>query len=140
MPIPRFPIRSRIDGRLVHPGEVLRDVVMWEYDISQNALARAMGVPPRRINEIVLGKRSITPETAIELEDALGLSAHFWLALQADYDIETLRLRPARKPAKGRRPLKELGPSEPLEDPVQTTYDAIGKRSIDPPWGRFGKP
>ena len=100
MPIPRFPIRSRIDGRLVHPGEVLRDVVMWEYD-------------------------------AIELEDALGLSAHFWLALQADYDIETLRRRPARRPAKGRRPLKELGPSEPLEDPVQKTYDAIGNRSID---------
>ena len=110
MPIPRFPIRSRLEGRLVHPGEILRDHVMWEYDV------------------------------AIELEEALGLSAHFWLALQADYDIETLRMRPARKPSKGRRPLQELGPSEPLEDPVQTTYDAIGNRSIDPPWGRFRKP
>ena len=105
MPIPRFPIRSRLDGRLVHPGEILRDVVMWEYDISQNALARAMGVPPRRINE-----------------------------------IETLRLRPARIPPKGRRPLAELGPSEPLEHPVQTTYDAIGNRSIEPPWVPFRKP
>lgn len=112
---------------------------MQEYDISQNALARAMGVPPRRVNEIVLGKRSITPETAIELEDALGLSAHFWLALQADYDIETLRMAPRRKPRKGRWPLKELGPTEPLEDPVQTAYDAIGNLTKHDPWGRLGK-
>ena len=139
MAIPRFPIRCRIDHRLVHPGEILLDHMQWN-DISQNALARAMGVPPRRINEIVLGKRSITPETAIELEDTLGLSAHFWLALQADYDIETLRMGPPRKPPKGRWPLQELGPTEPLEDPLQTAYDAIWKRSKEDLSEGFGEP
>ena len=52
-----------------------------------------MRVPPRRINEIVLGKRSITPETALGLADAFGPSEHYWLGLQADYDLERARPR-----------------------------------------------
>ena len=56
--------------------------------ISQNALARAAGVPPRRINEIVLGKRGITADTAVRLAATLGTSEQFWLDLQADYDLE----------------------------------------------------
>lgn len=56
--------------------------------ISQNALARAAGVPPRRINEIVLGKRGVTADTAVRLAAALGTSERFWLGLQADYDLE----------------------------------------------------
>ena len=56
--------------------------------ISQNALARAAGVPPRRINEIVLGKRGITADTAVRLAVALGTSERFWLGLQVDYDLE----------------------------------------------------
>ena len=56
--------------------------------ISQNALARAADVPPRRINEIVLGKRGVTADTAVRLAAALGTSERFWLGLQADYDLE----------------------------------------------------
>ena len=60
-------------------------------DISQNALARAIGVPPRRINEIVLGKRSISADTALRLARAFGTSEQFWMGLQADYDLEEAR-------------------------------------------------
>lgn len=59
--------------------------------ISQNRLARAMGVPPRRINEIVHGKRAVTADTAIRLALALGTSEQFWMGLQADFDLEEAR-------------------------------------------------
>ncbi len=72
----------------VHPGEVLLEEFLGPLGISQNALARAMGVPPRRINEIVLGKRGITADTAVRMALALGTSERFWLGLQADYDLE----------------------------------------------------
>jgi addiction module HigA family antidote len=60
-------------------------------DISQNRLARAMGVPPRRINEIVHGKRAVTADTALRLARALGTTEQFWMGLQADYDLEEAR-------------------------------------------------
>lgn len=72
----------------IHPGEVLLEEFLHPLGISQNALARAAGVPPRRINEIVLGKRGVTADTAIRLAAALGTSERFWLGLQADYDLE----------------------------------------------------
>lgn len=72
----------------IHPGEVLLEEFLKPLAISQNALARAAGVPPRRINEIVLGKRSVTADTAVRLSLALGTSERFWLGLQADYDLE----------------------------------------------------
>lgn len=72
----------------IHPGEVLLEEFLLPLNISQNALARASNVPPRRINEIVLGKRSITADTAVRLAAALGTSERFWLGLQADYDLE----------------------------------------------------
>ncbi len=72
----------------VHPGEVLLKEFLVPLGISQNALARAAGVPPRRINEIVLGKRSVTADTSVRLAAALGTSERFWLGLQADYDLE----------------------------------------------------
>lgn len=72
----------------IHPGEILLAEFLEPMGISQNALARAAGVPPRRINEIVLGKRSITADTAVRLAAALGTSERFWLGLQADYDLE----------------------------------------------------
>lgn len=72
----------------IHPGEVLLEEFLTPLGISQNALARAAGVPPRRINEIVLGKRSVTADTAVRLAAALGTSERFWLGLQADYDLE----------------------------------------------------
>jgi antitoxin HigA-1 len=75
----------------VHPGEVLLEEFLVPMALSQNAVARAIGVPPRRINEIVLGKRAITADTALRLAKAFGTSEAFWLGLQADYDLEEAR-------------------------------------------------
>ena len=75
----------------IHPGKVLLEEFLLPMAISQNALARATGVPPRRINEIVLGKRGITADTALRLAKAFGTSEGFWLGLQADYDLEESR-------------------------------------------------
>ena len=78
--------------RNIHPGEVLLEEFLDPMAISQNALARATGVPPRRINEIVLGKRALTADTALRLAAFFGTSEGFWLGLQADYDLEEARL------------------------------------------------
>ena len=75
----------------IHPGEVLLEEILKPLDISQYKLARAMSVPPRRINEIVHGKRAVTADTAIRLARALGTSEQFWMGLQADYDLEEAR-------------------------------------------------
>ncbi|MGV7197433.1 HigA family addiction module antitoxin [Xanthomonas axonopodis] len=72
----------------IHPGEILLEEFLEPMGISQNALARATGVPPRRINEIVLGKRGITADTAVRLAAALGTTERFWLGLQADHELE----------------------------------------------------
>ncbi|MCY7389237.1 MAG: HigA family addiction module antidote protein [Burkholderiales bacterium] len=75
----------------IHPGEILHEEFLLPMNISQNALARAAGVPPRRINEIVLGKRGVTADTALRLAKVFGISEGFWLGLQADYDLEESR-------------------------------------------------
>ena len=75
----------------IHPGEILQEEFLLPMNISQNALARAAGVPPRRINEIVLGKRGVTADTALRLAKVFGTSEGFWLGLQADYDLEDSR-------------------------------------------------
>lgn len=72
----------------VHPGEVLLEEFLKPMNVSQNRLALAIGVPPRRINEIVLGKRSITADTALRLGRYFGMSPQFWLGLQMDYDLD----------------------------------------------------
>ncbi len=65
--------------------------------LSQNGLARELRVPPRRVNEIVLGKRAITPETAIRLARYFGTSERFWLGMQTDYDLEEAKGRIAAR-------------------------------------------
>ncbi len=72
----------------VHPGEVLLEEFLKPMGLSQNALALKISVPARRINEIVLGKRRITADTAIRLAHYFGTTAKFWLGLQADYDLD----------------------------------------------------
>jgi antitoxin HigA-1 len=74
-----------------HPGRILYEQFLIPSGLSQNALARELGVPPRRINEIILGKRGITADTALRLAKRFGNSAHYWMALQADYDLEEAR-------------------------------------------------
>jgi addiction module HigA family antidote len=72
----------------VHPGEILLEEFMQPLELSQTRLGRDLGVSPRRINEIVHGKRSITADTALRLSRYFGTSAEFWLGLQADYDLD----------------------------------------------------
>lgn len=72
----------------IHPGEVLLEEFLLPLGISQNKLARDIDVSPRRINEIVHGKRAITADTDLRLSKALGVSEGFWLGLQMDYDLE----------------------------------------------------
>ena len=75
----------------IHPGEILFEEFMVPMNISQNKLARDIDVPPRRINEIVHGKRAITADTDLRLASVFGTSEGFWLGLQADYDLEERR-------------------------------------------------
>jgi addiction module HigA family antidote len=75
----------------VHPGEILQEEFMKPLGISQNRLGRDLGVSPRRINEIVHGKRSITADTALRLSRYFGTSAEFWLGLQTDYDLDVAK-------------------------------------------------
>jgi addiction module HigA family antidote len=70
-----------------HPGEILREEFLGPLAMSQNALARAIHVPPRRVNEIVHGKRSVTADTDLRLARYFGLSEGFFLGLQADHDL-----------------------------------------------------
>jgi addiction module HigA family antidote len=72
----------------IHPGEILFEEFLEPMGISQYRLAKDISVPPRRINEIVLGKRAITPDTALRLSRYFGLSERFWINLQTRYDIE----------------------------------------------------
>ena len=72
----------------VHPGEVLLEEFLNPMDLSQNRLAINIGVDARRINEIVLGKRRVTADTALRLSRFFGNSAQFWMGLQSDYDLD----------------------------------------------------
>jgi antitoxin HigA-1 len=75
----------------VHPGEILLEEFMRPLGLSQYRLAKAMNVYPRKINEIVQGKRAITADTALRLGRFLGTSAEVWMNLQAHYDLELAR-------------------------------------------------
>ena len=87
----------------IHPGEILKEEFLDPMGISQNRIARDIGVPPRRINEIVLGKRAVTADTALRLSRYFGTSAPFWMGLQAEYDM--------REAEEGLNPvLKEIRP------------------------------
>ena len=72
----------------IRPGEILLEEFLKPMNISQNQLGRDLGVSPRRINEIIHGKRSITADTALRLSTYFGNSASFWLGLQMDYDLD----------------------------------------------------
>ncbi len=72
----------------IHPGEILQEEFLRPMGLSQNKLALSIGVPARRINEIVLGKRSLTADTALRLGRFFGMSPQFWINLQSYYDLE----------------------------------------------------
>ena len=75
----------------IHPGEILMEDFIEGFGITQNKLAVSIGVPPRRINEIVHGKRGITADTAIRLARYFGTSEEFWMSLQSNYELRLER-------------------------------------------------
>ena len=75
----------------IPPGEILLEEFMRPLDLSINALARAIDVPPNRVSEIVNGKRAITADTALRLGKYFGVSPELWLDLQSDYDLRLVR-------------------------------------------------
>lgn len=77
----------------IHPGDILLKDFLEPLHLSQNALARAIDVPPRRINEICLHKRSVTADTALRLARFFGTSKQLWLGLQNDFDLEEAERR-----------------------------------------------
>jgi addiction module HigA family antidote len=81
----------------ITPGEILAEEFLKPKGITQYRLARDIGVPPRRVNEIVNGQRAITADTALRLGRYFGMSAQFWLNLQTHYDLEQERERLARR-------------------------------------------
>jgi antitoxin HigA-1 len=91
----------------VHPGEVLQEDFLAPLGLTQYRLAKGLGVPPRRINEIVHGKRAITADTTLRLARFFGTSERFWLNLQTGYDLEVERDRLGKRLPKEVAVLKE---------------------------------
>lgn len=81
----------------IHPGEILLEEFLKPMEISQYRLAKDISVPARRINEIVHGKRAISPDTALRLSRYFGLSERFWINLQSRYDLEREKDRLANR-------------------------------------------
>ena len=92
----------------IHPGEILLEEFIKPFGVSQYEVAKVVGVSPRRINEIVLGKRSISPDTALRLARAFDVSDRYFLNLQARYDLEVAAERLSNV-LEGIRPLKAVG-------------------------------
>jgi addiction module HigA family antidote len=94
----------------IHPGEILREEFMKPLNLSQNALARALRVPPRRINEIVQENRAISADTALRLARFFSTTAEMWIGLQADYDLRLARYEKQRQIERDVEPLATLQP------------------------------
>ena len=96
----------------VHPGEVLLEEFLKPLQMSQNRLALDIGVPARRVNEIVLGKRSVSADTALRLARYFGVTPQLWLGLQADYDLDVAADRLRGRIRREVRPLRDLAFTE----------------------------
>jgi addiction module HigA family antidote len=90
--------------RPIHPGEILREEYMLPLGLSANALARALGVTPARINDIVRGRRGVTADTALRLARYFGTDARSWMNLQSIYDLRVAELAQAKRIAATVRP------------------------------------
>ena len=93
----------------IHPGEVLLEEFIKPMNLSQNRLAIDIGVDARRINEIVLGKRSVTADSALRLSRFFGNSPQFWLGLQTQYDLDITEDRLGKRLDREVRPLAMVG-------------------------------
>lgn len=94
--------------RNIHPGEVLLEEFLKPLKISQTKASESMDVSPRRINEIILGKRSITADTALRLSLYFGTSEYFWVGLQDDFDLEEARRKNGKKISESVQPLEVI--------------------------------
>jgi antitoxin HigA-1 len=94
----------------IHPGEILREEFLIPLKLSQNALARALRVPPRRINEIILEKRAISADTALRLGRYFGTTPEMWTGLQADYELRMARNKKDRQIEREVEPLTKTHP------------------------------
>lgn len=99
-------LRIPNNGPPTHPGEMLLEEFLKPLGISQAVLAARIGVTTQRINEIVKGKRGVTPDTALRLERAFGMEAQFWLNLQLVWDLYHAMHAPAAKRIRQIRPIK----------------------------------
>jgi addiction module HigA family antidote len=79
----------------LHPGKVLSEIYMDQMDLNQSSLARLCGCSPRKINEVVNGKRGVSPAFAIVLESVLGTTAEMWVRMQAEFDLWEARQKAA---------------------------------------------
>ena len=93
----------------VHPGEVLFEEFLKPMNLSQNRLALAIGVPPRRINEIVLGKRGISADSALRLARYFSISPQFWMGIQMDYALDVAEDKLSERLDREVRPYLETG-------------------------------
>ena len=93
----------------VHPGEVLFEEFLKPMNLSQNRLALAIGVPPRRINEIVLGKRGISADSALRLARYFSMSPQFWMGIQMDYALDIAEDELSERLDREVRPYLETG-------------------------------
>lgn len=99
---------NTLGTEVVHPGQVLLELYMRPYGVSQNALARQMGVSARRVNEIVQGRRAITAQTALLLARVFGGDGMDWLERQALWDLEQARRQAGRRSRRRRRHQPEI--------------------------------
>ncbi|MGE0748255.1 MAG: HigA family addiction module antitoxin [Rhodospirillales bacterium] len=111
---------DRAERHPEHPGRILRDRVMTPLGVSRNRLARDIDVPVGRVSELVSGKRSITPDTALRLAKYFGTSAELWLRLQWEYDLH--RARTTRWPTVEER-VRVLSPSTDGDAAVVAALD-----------------
>lgn len=117
----------------VHPGEILLTEFMQPMELSQNGLARSIHVSPRRINEIVHGRRAITAETALKLSQALGLSETFWVNMQAHYDAELAKDKLGDSLRRIPRIVGESVPRKmPAANPTPAKRVVRGRRALPP--------
>ena len=103
-------IESSILGHPIHPGEILLEDYLKPLGVSQNAIARALGITPKTISEIVLRKRGISPEMSIRFGKFFGQSPRFWLNLQTEYDFRRA-FRLQKSLTASVRALKDLAPA-----------------------------
>jgi addiction module HigA family antidote len=92
-------------GPAIHPGEMLLEEFLKPLGLKQNLVAQELGISANRLNEIILGKRGITADTALRLQDRFRMPAQFWMHLQADWDLQTA-LRERQQAGRVRRPAR----------------------------------